>query len=154
MLIMFIINRLWVLKNWSSLFQNKLCKQCFFGSEEDISWNFVGWFVLKVQTNLVVGIIQPVKLSSAPHATVLQCWCHAAVMQTLTTNNRRDRNLVRTLQIFTYLSCNMQPTLCVLLVVWALIPAQCQDITKYVKLGWDLAIARYQPRPCGQQGGF
>ena len=22
------------------------------------------------------------------------------------------------------------------------------------KLGWDLAIARYQPRPCGQQGGF
>ena len=21
-------------------------------------------------------------------------------------------------------------------------------------LGWDLAIARYQPRPCGQQGGF
>ena len=23
-----------------------------------------------------------------------------------------------------------------------------------LKLGWDLAIARYQPRPCGQQGGF
>ena len=23
---------------------------------------------------------------------------------------------------------------------------------KYNKLGWDLAIARYQPRPCGQQG--
>ena len=55
-----------------------------------------------------------------------QCWCHAAVRQTLTTNNRRDRNLVRTLQIFTYLSCNMQPPLCVLLVC-ALIPAQCQD---------------------------
>ena len=55
-----------------------------------------------------------------------QCWCHAAVMQTLTTNKRRDRNLVRTLQIFTYLSCNMQPPLCVLLVC-ALIPAQCQD---------------------------
>ena len=47
-------------------------------------------------------------------------------MQTLTTNNRRDRNLVRTLQIFTYLSCNMQPPLCVLLVC-DLIPAQCQD---------------------------
>ena len=47
-------------------------------------------------------------------------------MQTLTTNNRRDRNLVQTLQIFTYLSCNMQPPLCVLLVC-ALIPAQCQD---------------------------
>ena len=25
---------------------------------------------------------------------------------------------------------------------------------KYGKLGWDLAIARYQPRPCGQQGGL
>ena len=23
-----------------------------------------------------------------------------------------------------------------------------------ILLGWDLAIARYQPRPCGQQGGF
>ena len=27
-------------------------------------------------------------------------------------------------------------------------------VQKYQILGWDLAIARYQPRPCGQQGGF
>ena len=26
--------------------------------------------------------------------------------------------------------------------------------TKYIKLGWYLAIARYQPRPCGQHRGF
>ena len=28
------------------------------------------------------------------------------------------------------------------------------DSDKYYILGWDLAIARYQPRPCGQQGGL
>ena len=29
-----------------------------------------------------------------------------------------------------------------------------EKYVKYVTLGWDLAIARYQPRPCGQQGGL
>ena len=30
----------------------------------------------------------------------------------------------------------------------------CKIEDKYMTLGWNLAIARYQPRPCGHQGGF
>ena len=32
--------------------------------------------------------------------------------------------------------------------------ASVLGLFEYKILGWDLAIARYQPRPCGQQGGL
>ena len=32
--------------------------------------------------------------------------------------------------------------------------ASVLGLFEYKILGWDLAIARYQPRPCGQQRGF